>query len=218
MLCLAATLLTICGFVAVAKGEMPGSANSLANRHRLELRVGYWNSGQLQSSTSESPLRASSSVEDIMGAFSYAYWVSDNVATHVTFSGLVAVASSITAPAIVADSTVVLSSALLGFRYYPVPAHRTPLLPFLSVGAGPYLGVESTRRVSSGIHESTRVLGTFGVQLGGGLDIPMGRHFMAGINVGYNMLADFPEPVAGKANYSGIEVGAGISLLLGKGK
>lgn len=39
---------------------------------------------------------------------------------------------------------------------------------------------------------------------------------MAGLHAGYNLMADFPESVGRKYNYSGVEVTAGISLLLGR--
>jgi len=109
----------------------------------------------------------------------------------------------------------VLSSALFGARYYPAAASRMALQPYLAIGVGPYIGVESISRTGFGISEKTRVLGTFGGQLGGGLDLLLGRHFMVGVNLGYNLMADFPEPLAGRWNYSGFEASAGLSVLIG---
>jgi len=191
---------------------------SLAKRHRLEFRVGYWGSGQMQSTTSANPVLVNSSVEDIMGAFSYAYWAQENLATDITFRGLVALSSSTAGYATVSDRTVVISSALFGIRYYPIATPRTPLRPYFAVSAGPYIGVESTKEVGFGVTTNTTTLGTFGGYLGGGLDLQMGRHFMVGFSMGYHLMADFSEPLAGEDNYSGIELGAGISLLLGKGE
>ncbi len=201
-----------------AYGDTSASASSLAGRHRLEFRAGYWNSDQPRIETSTIPARVSTTVEDIMGAFTYAHWVQEDLATYITFSGLVAEVSSTEWSAGVTDSTVVLSSALFGVRYYPISGSQSALQPYFSVGIGPYIGVESIKWVGPGIIENTKVQGTFGGQLGGGLDVQLGRHFMAGINLGYNILADFPEQLAGQRNFSGFEVGAGLSLLIGKGK
>ena len=57
----------------------------------------------------------------------------------------------------------------------------------------------------------------FGGQLGGGLDVQMGRHFMVGIQGGFNLMNDFSEPLAGRKNYSGLELSIGASWLFGKG-
>jgi hypothetical protein len=78
--------------------------------------------------------------------------------------------------------------------------------------------VESTKEVDFGVTTHTKTLGTYGGYFGGGLDLQMGRNFMLGIAMGYHLMADFPEPLAGEENYSGIELGAGLSLLLGRGE
>jgi hypothetical protein len=82
---------------------------------------------------------------------------------------------------------------------------------------GPYLGVESYKETNSRVTENVKTLGTFGGYIGGGIDIQMGRYVMAGIRVGYNAMADFPERIGLKDNYSGFELSTGISLLLGRG-
>jgi hypothetical protein len=212
-------LLALSAYPGFALGETetddPGLTSSLAKRHRLELRAGFWNSDHPEIETSTGTALQRTNIENLMGAFTYAHWVRDDLATHLTFSGLVASVSSIEWAAGTSDSTVVLSSVLFGVRYYPASASQIALHPYLSIGVGPYIGVESISRTGIGINEKTRVLGTFGGQLGGGLDLQLGRHFMVGINLGYNFMADFPEPLAGQWNYSGFEVSAGLSLLIG---
>jgi hypothetical protein len=208
-------LLVLFSSQAVAQDDSATDASTLVNRHRLDFRVGLWNADHLKAESSTSPVQVKTSVEDLMGAFAYAYRVQEHLATHLTFSGLVSEVSSITGPRGVTDNTVVLSSALFGVRYYPVTSTRSPLQPYFSLGMGPYIGVESTSQVGLQIIEKTRVLGTFGGQLGGGLDLQLGRHFMAGINLGYNLMADFSEPLAGRENYNGFEASAGLSVLFG---
>ena len=45
----------------------------------------------------------------------------------------------------------------------------------------------------------------------------MGRHFMVGIQGGFNLMSDFNEPLAGRKNFSGFELSIGASWLFGKG-
>jgi len=57
----------------------------------------------------------------------------------------------------------------------------------------------------------------FGGQLGAGIDFILSPHFMAGIAGGYNIMADFEEPIGGSVNYGGPEFSIGLSYLFGQG-
>jgi outer membrane protein W len=179
--------------------------------------MGYWDSGRRQNPLVEVYGEDVTRVEDLVGAFSYAYWVDDRIATDITMRGLVAEATSIDGASGTSESAVIVTSAMFGIRLYPISSARTPLRPYIAAGAGPYLGIESRREIDDHIVENVKTLGSFGGYLGGGLDIQMGRHLMAGIHVGYNVMADFPEPLGIEDNFSGVELSVGISVLLGKG-
>lgn len=204
----------------VAMLILPGIARasetdqSLEGRHRLELRAGFWDAG-MQQSFSVTPYRVETTrVENVAGAFSYAYWVNDRVATDITLKGMVAGVTSVEWSSGVTDSAVVLASAMFGVRLYPISSARSPLRPYITAAVGPFLGVESHKEINFRVSEHVKTLGTVGGYLGGGVDFQMGRHMMAGIHVGYNVMADFPETLGLEKNYSGAEFSAGISLLL----
>lgn len=190
---------------------------SLAARHRLELRMGFWDSGTPRSLPAGTFATEVTRVEDLVGAFSYAYWVHDQLATDVTIRGLVADATSIERTSGKTENVIVIASAMFGVRCYPFLASTTPLRPHISAGVGPYVGVESHKRTYDDVVEETKTLSSFGGYVGTGFDIQMGRHLMAAVNVGYNAMVDFPEPLGLKKNYSGVELSAGIGVLLGKG-
>lgn len=190
---------------------------TLAGRHRLEVRAGYWDSGRRQNPLVEVHVDEMTRVEDLLGAFSYAYWVHDQIATAVTMRGLVVEAVSIDRDSESTESATVITSAMFGIRIYPISSTLTPLRPYIDAGAGPYLGIESRKEIDSYKVENTKTLGSFGGYVGGGLDIQMGRHLMTGIHVGYNAMADFPEPLELGEDFSGFELSVGISVLLGKG-
>lgn len=198
------------------EGQSADAVRTIEGRHRIEFRAGYWDSGQRQTLSRVVSTGDATRVEDLLGALSYSYWVRDQLATDVTLRGLVVEATSIESAAGISESAVVVASAMFGLRLYPISSNISPLRPYLSAAMGPYIGVESQKETDGRIVEHVKTLGIFGGYLGGGLDIQMGRHLMAGVQVGYNLMADFPESIGLKRNYSGAEITAGISLLLGK--
>jgi hypothetical protein len=103
-----------------------------------------------------------------------------------------------------------------GVRLYPFSSTLTPFRPYLTAAIGPYLGIEARSEFDGGAVEHITTMGAFGGYLGGGLDFQFGWHIMDGVHAGYNLLADFPETLGSRRNYSGVEITAGISLLLGK--
>lgn len=192
--------------------------SSLAGRHRLEFRVGYWDSGRQPKLPLYTYSEDKTRVEDLFGAFSYSYWSYDQLAADITFRGLVAEAISIETASGGTESAVVIASAMFGVRFYPISSARTPLRPYLAAGIGPYLGVESFEENDhhgDRIANTTKTLGSFGGFLGGGLDIQMGRYLMLSVGVGYNLMADFQETLGFDDNYSGFEVSTGLSFLFG---
>jgi len=155
-------------------------------------------------------------VEDLLGAFSYAYWVHDQLATDITLRGLVAEAWAVESVLGTSESALVVTSAMFGIRLYPISSDISPLRPYVTAAIGPYMGIESRKETYGLPSEHVKTLGIFGGYVGGGLDVQMGHHLMAGVHVGYNVMADFPETLGAERNYSGVEISAGISLLLGK--
>jgi hypothetical protein len=205
-----------------AAGEATGlpviARRSLAGRHRLEFRVGYWDTGRQRNYPLYMYTEGKTRVEDLVGSFSYVYWGHDKLAADLTLRGLVAEAISVNRASVTSERAVVVTSAMFGVRIYPISSARTPLRPYIMAGAGPYIGIESLEEIEYyGIRteKTTKSLGTFGAYFGGGLDIQMGRYLMMGFNAGYNLMGDFSEPLGVKDNYSGFELSAGISLLIG---
>jgi len=212
-------MLASSGGAAEASDNQAAVQRSLEGRHRLELRFGYWDAGQ-----SWHEMRVghhgdvSTRVEDLLGAFSYSYWVHDQLSTDITATGLVVEATSTTGVSGISESALVVTSLTFGIRLYPVSSSLTPLRPYVSAGIGPYLGIQSEKEIHFiGVVQNVKTLGTFGGYVGGGVDIQMGRHLMAGVQVGYNVMADFPEPIGLDRNFDGVAVSAGLSVLLGKG-
>jgi outer membrane protein W len=210
--------LMLAGSASAVAGSEADNQRSLEGRHRLELRFGYWDAGQSWHKTRVvGPAKVTTRVEDLLGAISYGYWVHDQLSTDITATALVVEAMSTTGVSGISESALVVTSLMFGIRLYPVSSTLTPLRPYVSAGVGPYLGIQSEKEINFGVVQNVKTLGTFGGYVGGGVDIQMGRHLMAGIQVGYNVMADFPEPIGLDRNYDGLAVSAGLSVLLGKG-
>ena len=58
---------------------------------------------------------------------------------------------------------------------------------------------------------------TFGGFVGGGADVLLGRRWSLGVSAGYNWMADFPETIGTRKNYSGVDVGVAVGWMWGKG-
>jgi outer membrane protein W len=189
----------------------------VAKRHRIGLGIGYWDTGEPQGPPSECSASIETNVQDLQGTLFYGYWTQEKLAATVAMRGLVVEAQSSVDFANVCESSVVVASILFGVRYYPFATPQSPLRPYITGSAGPYIGTESTTGVDFGVTEQTKTQGSFGGMGGAGVDILIGRYFMADINIGYNVMKDFSEPIGGEINYNGFEFGIGFSVLIGKG-
>ncbi len=198
----------------------PILGESLKKRHRLEIRIG-WNQGGRNAESGQPGLvgiRTNVESGNILGAVSYWHWAQENLAFGLTVSALSSGVSTTVGPLGVSDDVTTVASIFLGARYYIAqPSIGETFRPYLAVGLGPYVGSGVVNRVGFQIASEVKTLGSFGGHLGAGVDIPVSRHFMLGANAGYNLMADFSEQLGDRRNFSGFEVGIGLSWVFGKG-
>jgi hypothetical protein len=89
---------------------------------------------------------------------------------------------------------------------------------YLAASLGPAIGSHAGGSVDAVTAlAGTRVAMTVGGFLGGGADVLVGRHWSLGVSAGYNWMADFPQTIGTRKNYSGVDVGIGIGWMWGKG-
>jgi hypothetical protein len=67
------------------------------------------------------------------------------------------------------------------------------------------------------VEAGTQTLATVGGFVGAGADIMAGRSWTFGVNGGHTWMADFPKPLKGHRNFSGLTLGASVGWLWGKG-
>ena len=195
-------------------------AGDLEKRSRIELRMGLRNQGgKTEAGTQVGPVGVETTAESdgILVSLAYAYTMRENVAVHATLGVLAVEASARIGLPGIFQRAGVICPLILGMRYYmPWTTLQTPFRPFLTVGIGPNIGVESKNDVGLQLAQKSTIMTSFGSQAGGGLDVRLGRSVVAIANLGYNLMTDFSEPLGDRLNYSGLEFGVGIAWLFGR--
>jgi len=211
----AAVLLAVLLLAAPRAVAAGASDYSTANRHRVAFGLGYWDSGYRQTVTRDWWGAKTSDATNAVVSLSYSYWTHEQLAPEVTVRVLVAEATSSSSFYYYdyEEHNVVITSVMFGARMYPLNTD-SPLRPYVTAGIGPYIGVDDRKERNPRWTKTTTVLSTFGGYAGIGVDVQMGRHLMLDVHTGYNLMADFEEPLGGDENFSGVEFGAGISLLI----
>ena len=193
-------------------------AQSLEKRHQLELRFGMWN--QTNDTRTEIDGSVTVSVENngLTGGIAYGHWLKEYLGLYIGVSFLAADVKQTVSVLQVTSETDYVTTVLFGMKYYFLPSsYESSIKPYVKAAVGPYFGSQSETSVSLVVVSESRSETAFGGQLGAGVDFILGQRFMAGISGGYNLHADFEEPIGGSANYSGPEFTINLSYLFGQG-
>jgi len=149
-------------------------------------------------------------------AIGIVHWTSENSA--VTFS---IGASEINTDLYFDDFGILNTKSTLvpifwGTRMYMTDRNGImPIKPYLSLAAGPVLGVSNYKDDGEYVYFEDDVFLTFGGYLGGGVDMMFGGNTTVGLHGGYNFYADFDEYIGDRKNYSGAEFGISVGFLFG---
>jgi len=216
-------ILTICAVLPVSS-----FSGNLEKRSRLELRAAWWQQkDDIRQSLIVGPNNVETSIDNggVSGSLSYAYWMRENLSVYFTVgampmevdSRVQSIPSSLHAP-VVSQNTVMILPLLFGVRYYLSGQNaEAGFRPYVAAAVGPYIGHETKSEVGVQVLQESRTTTVPGGRLGAGIDMQLSRYFMLGVDAGYNLLAEYSEPLGGRNDYSGAEFGFGISWLFGKG-
>jgi outer membrane protein W len=193
-------------------------AEFLEKRSRVELRLGLWSQGKSRTEVGIGGVETTAEASNTVVSLAFGHWLRENTALMLSVSVLAAGTKTKVGFSGVSTHTAAVVPVLLGVRYYmPESTLRSSWRPYLAAGVGPYIGGESKVAVGAAVVSNSKSEAAFGGHLGVGLDLQLGRTMMVGANVGYNVMTDFSEPVGGRRNYSGAELGLGVSVLFGQG-
>lgn len=193
-------------------------ANSLQKRHGVGIRMGMWNMvADARVDTLSGSVSISAESSRFAGGFCYNYWLTESLALDIGVSTRLPKAEAYFG-ALFGKPVSAVTSVLFGVKYYlPRSTYGTSVRPFLKAAVGPFMGRQSATMFFGFVIADSRSETAFGGQLGGGVDFVLSRRFLLGVNLGYNLMSDFDQPIGGSNNYSGPEFSFGLSLLLGRG-
>ena len=158
----------------------------------------------------------------LLAGFSFGYWMREDLALNLSFSALESSINNITGQATVggalSSEDVSLMSVMLGVsRYYELPRMPSYVRGHTSAAIGTYLGEVKGATAGADAIRWKRTMRSLGGQLATGADVLLGKHLMLGARLGYNVMADFDEPLGGRDNYGGPEFNLTFSWLIGSG-
>jgi hypothetical protein len=207
--------LLLCGLTFAQTA--PPSNNSiiktggLEGRHGLDLNLGIYDNSNITSISSVSGINTSvitNTSIGFMGSIAYQYWFKDYLSFRIGAGALVTdVNTKTTAGTEVSLEVATVSPILTGVNFYPLQiSEENRVLPYLSLYAGPYIGVYTKSEVGiASVTEETTVEAVIGTKLGAGVDFLLGSIFKLGATAGYHFVGDYSQPIGSETNYSGPE-------------
>ncbi len=200
-------------------------AGSLEKRHGAGILIGMWTmTADAQVDAFGPSVTTSVGSTGMLGGVGYNYWFSESLALDIEVS-ILETECEISSGAFldVTTATSAVTSVLFGVKYYlGKPKSARSARPFVKAAVGSYSGSQSSMHVEwlsyfPGGRVESRDERAFGGQLGGGVDFLLSRKFLLGLNVGYNLMSEFDQPIGGSDNHSGPAISMGLSLLFGRG-
>ena len=158
---------------------------------------------------------------DTFGALEYQRYVREDLSIAIGVQGLGGVVGTAAGPEGVFSGVADVIAMPIAARWYPLAKGREnqAVKPFVATSLGPVFGSSSGAFVGggtqfAGVHAQT----TIGGHVGGGVDFHVARSFALGVNLGYNWMVPFEQPVGARSSYDGVELGLTIGWLFGKGR
>ena len=208
----------------VARGESgewpprPGFMGPLVGRSRLQLILGKNQKGAGEESITGGTVSARAKTDNFYFGIGYWRWIREDLSLGVTLLLTDGDAEANVGAEVVNRATGLISLRVGAQKYGPDRFLKTPVRPFLSLAAGVLIGAEETSEVAGAqVISEASTMGAFGVEFGGGVDFLLSHHLMLGSKAAYNLVTDFPEPLAGEVNNSGWELSVNVGWLFGRG-
>jgi len=191
----------------------PGFMGPLAGRSRIRLVLGWHDVGLGNEALEPSFVSTTVEAQNLLLGFGYSRWIREDLAVGIDFLALQANVGS----SLVTQVQEMFSLRLGVRKYLPRSALRTPFRPFASLAVGALLAsTDKSEIVGAQVAYTAQQLGAFGAEIGLGVDFILAHRLMLGSKLSYNLVTDFPEPFAGRKNYSSMEFGVSIGWLFGK--
>jgi hypothetical protein len=211
------TILTLATLLGAA--TTPVTAQLLEHRHQVALQLGVWNQvNDVRTDIGIGGISTSVGSSGFLGGVSYGYGLSEGLALRVSAGGLAASVETQIDGAGVATETAAVAQLLVGMRYYfPRSTYGSSVRPFVGAAVGTFIGSQVASQVGMAISTESRTEPAMGGEVGGGLDILVGRHFVTSVGFAWALMTDFDQPIGGSDNYSGPQLTLGFGYVFGSG-
>lgn len=214
------TRLLLTAVIVVFMVVTSASAGGLKKRHQIELRLGLWNqTTETRTEVRTEPIGTTSTTVNstgFLGGLTYGHWLQENVALNLRVGVLTAEVETETGVYPEITQTATVTQFLLGLKFYlPQADIRAPIRPYAGIFFGSFVGHQARIEEGRSTTVDSRLEAAPGGQISAGVDFILGRRIMTSIAAGYNLMADFDQPVGGSDNYSGTELSFGLSFLIG---
>jgi len=200
----------------VRRGDIAPPRLAVAGRNRFELVIGMWRAG------TDGATVTAGSASDMMGGLAYTHYIREDLAMTLSILGVGFESGATISREGVSTGSVGAVATLIGARWNPLKgdhAHQV-FKPFITGSLGPISGLADGSFVSShgSVTAGSSTKTTLGGHFGGGVDTHVARSFSIGLDVGYNAMMNFEQPVGVHNNFNGLQVAVGLGWLFGKGQ
>jgi outer membrane protein W len=197
---------------AQVSSSVNNSLMPLKGKHSISLSFGMLN--QQEATVYTVNVKAES---NLIGALYYNYWFSDEWALELNAGILNAEVFSGVSLIGIEQKAATVVPLLAGARFYPeLIALAENVRPYVIALVGVHMGHSSSNKVTLGLVTATetKVQSVFASKFGIGIDAFVGNWVRLGLGLGYNLGADFEEPVGTRVNYSGIDLALSFGIIL----
>ena len=210
---------TLLAFVLFFTLASQAAAQSLAQRHQLELRLGLWNQvGDVEATVGVGGVTTSVGSTGFLGAVAWGYWLQENLSIRASVGAMAAQVNTDIGITGLSTETASVAQLLFGMRYYfPASTYGSSIRPFAGAAVGAFIGSQVTSDVG---FKTSATVGTEAApagELGAGVDFLIGQHVSISAALAYALQADFDRPIGGSRNYSGPQLSFGFGYVFGRG-
>jgi outer membrane protein W len=202
--------------VAVAV-PAPISAQFLAKRHQIELRLGFWNQ-VTEAGAGVGGTTATVGSTGFLGGIAYGHWLRENLALRASVGAMAGSIGTEVGVWGVNTELAVVTPLLVGLKYYfPASSYGSNVRPYISGSAGGFVGAQQRVETGAGVTVEERTQTAVGGEGGVGIDFLLGNHVMLTMLAAYDLMTDFGQPIGGSENFSGPQLSMGVSFVFGAG-
>jgi len=198
-------------FFGLISSTVSAQGLSLKDRSVIELSMGLWGGSKVSNTIGVSGIKSTADASSFIGSVLYSYGLREEMAVTLSAGVLGASASADVGILGTQEQAGTVIPVLLGVRYYvPYPDQDARVRPFVSLGVGPYIGLESSSSIGMIMVQESRTEAVFGGRLGIGVDLYTGYSFKFVANAGYNAMTNFSTPISARNNFDGGDFSIGV--------